>query len=950
MKILPLSRKAFFGCICIASVFFFVCSADAQTTSGVSSDGRDFYLGYIQPNYNTKIISSYTLPLFRSFALISSYVDSRITVSYFDDASGTEMLVRAYFIPARTGFQVPLDVTKMLMDDPGDIPQYRACHITSDHPVNIQYFSCGADAGGSYLALATQALGKKYVIASYNDNPGAGNIADTSEGIFLIVSTFDRTTIKITPNATTKGGHSGAHSGAHITGVASPYTVNLNRGQCYLVKSGSSEGDVDISGSIVESDKPVAVLGGHENASLGAVDMTFDPRDFMVEQMIPVDFWDTTGYVSIPLKDSQPADPTNEGAGENYRVYTFDSSGSNVFLTESGIGTRDMTVGRLAYPTPERFQVTTPVEFHATNGKKFGVMMYDQRNYATSPPFPAPSMMTILPISRWAKSYSWVVPDYSPVTDFVKLRQYFINIIGSVEDIETGINISYNGGGLKPLKQLLSLDGEFTSIPHHPELHGARVNIYPGSFYATSYRPFIIYSFGFEGLGGDKENPPDGDEWYSSNANPVGALLSSGDSSKLRTVIDSQCTQWNICAIDDRKNDPGIRSVSLLKDPQGVQFSPGKQSFNCRIDQLYDPNNFGELELDGTSTNFCFDISIDDPLSPAYAAFLISDNAGNVKLTELHYSPPVFTRTPNATTINVGGVPVNTDSCISISLKNSESLTHTVLSAKMIATNHFTISSIHPPLPAILKKNDSVIIKVCYACGDSLPAINTLSILIDCFTVPLNFTANGITGLISATDLNFGNTDTGKSIVKTVSVSNIGQENFTLTKNWTLSGSKAFALADSTKLPAILSPGQILPLRISYTPTVVGHDSAMISWATTIEAPYTQRIKSYSRLIGQAAVPVASVGESSSAKKLSVRPNPASGRSIIVSFNGMNTEKVEVHIFDVLGREVYKRNLLLHGSINEQTEIPIGNLQNGIYYAKLIIDGKILTEKFEVMR
>src|ERR1051325_9087188 len=89
--------------------------------------------------------------------------------------------------------------------------------------------------------------------------------------------------------------------------------------------------DDDISGSLVQANKPIAVLAGHENAALGGVsNRHMEGRDFMIEQMIPCEFWDTTGYVSIPLRDSQPADEgLFDGVGENYRTYSCENS-SNI--------------------------------------------------------------------------------------------------------------------------------------------------------------------------------------------------------------------------------------------------------------------------------------------------------------------------------------------------------------------------------------------------------------------------------------------------------------------------------------------------------------------------------------------------------------------------------------------------------------------------------------------
>src|SRR5260370_1456969 len=78
-----------------------------------------------------------------------------------------------------------------------------------------------------------------------------------------------------------------------------------------------------MSGSLVVADKPIAVLAGHEDAFIGDVGARFlDARDFMIEEIIPMECADSTGYVSIPLKDSNPTAPEEAGYGENYAVFT----------------------------------------------------------------------------------------------------------------------------------------------------------------------------------------------------------------------------------------------------------------------------------------------------------------------------------------------------------------------------------------------------------------------------------------------------------------------------------------------------------------------------------------------------------------------------------------------------------------------------------------------------
>ncbi|MFI5262896.1 MAG: T9SS type A sorting domain-containing protein [Candidatus Kapaibacterium sp.] len=928
-----------------------VSAVSAQTSSsGINSDGRDFYIGYIQPSYNA-ILQPYALTFFQSYALVSSYTDCKISVAYFDDATGAESVEKVYPLAARTGIQISLDRTKMKMDEPGDIPQFRACHITSDHPINVQYFSTGPDGSGSYLALATPALGKRYVVASYNDNPGIGAVAgsgiDTSDGVFLIIAPFDNTTVKITPNASTKGGHAGMHSGANANGAETPYSVNLRRGQCYFVKSGSSESEVDISGSLVESDRPVAVLGGQENATIGTTDLMTEARDFMVEEMMPIDFLDTIGYVSIPLKDSQPADPSSDGAGDNYRVYTFDPAGSKVVMNEAGIGERDLATGRMSYPVPEMFGVTGSVELHSTNGKNFSVMLYDQRNQLSKPPYPAPSMMTIVPMSRWKKSFSWYVPLNLIGSDPVNLHQFYVNIIASEFDLDA-INISFNGGGLKPLKQLLTADQTFRDIPGNSSVVGARFAVQPGSYYAVCQHPFMIYNYSYQGVGNSKHVPPGPDEWYSSTADPAGASLSSGDSGMIGSVVGPfKCTEWNVCVTDNRKTDPGIRSVTLLDDALGVQFYPGKESFNCHLDPAFDPQEFGEVELDGKSASLCFNVLIDDILSPAYGAVLVTDNAGNKKLIELHYDQPKLTVSESDTGNIFHNLKIGSDTCFSISLKNLDTALQTVNSVSLGTAGGFRLTSVLPALPVKLHRGDSVTMKVCFAPRDTLVTSDSLDLVFDCFTLPIELSGNGTTGLINATDANFGSMDTGLSTFRSISLKNIGTSQFTLTKNWSMTGSSAFNFTVPT-FPVTLQPGATQNVTVIYVPKTVSKDTAVIHWTSDIAAPYTQSVKSYSVLTGE-GLAVASSVASSPTSTLSIRPNPASGNGILLTLGSLSSDMAEIHIFDLLGREMWKKNIPSQET-QSQIEIPIGNLQNGIYYARVSAGGKTVTEKFEVMR
>ncbi|MDP4221317.1 MAG: T9SS type A sorting domain-containing protein [Bacteroidota bacterium] len=82
----------------------------------------------------------------------------------------------------------------------------------------------------------------------------------------------------------------------------------------------------------------------------------------------------------------------------------------------------------------------------------------------------------------------------------------------------------------------------------------------------------------------------------------------------------------------------------------------------------------------------------------------------------------------------------------------------------------------------------------------------------------------------------------------------------------------------------------------------------------------------------------------------SLFPNPVTGESVFINANREAVgEMAEIRICDLLGREVYFSRREMSADAMK-IETPIGNVPNGIYYARIAVDGKIVTEKFEVLR
>jgi hypothetical protein len=857
---------------------------------GLPVDGKDFYIGYVYPSFNKNSSSNGrdTKGFFAVYALISSYDQNQVTVSYFDPVNGNpsdgyETQKSTFSIFAKQAIQVPLSSSMMQMSEPGDIPEYKACHITSKKPVNVQYFSTGACSGGSYLAIPTPALGQKYVVPSYFDNPGIGNgqssQGELSAGFFLIIGAFNGTNVKITPNNTTTGGHQGVHTGKNSNGSPAPYNITLSRGQCYWVKGDGTDDANDMSGSTVESDKPVGLLAGHENAFLGDAPTSriLEGRDFMIEQVIPSEYWDSTGYVSIPLIDAQPLDESSASYGENYRVYTNDPRGAGVVLDDAGQGTGiDMPVGKYSYPTPERFNVANPVDFHSKDGHKFGVMMYDLRGQGTKQPYPCESMMSIVPMSRWRTSYLF----YVPANTFEVLQNYYINVIGLKTDIDNGwIKFSVNGApNLTPIKSLAPKS--YNNIPNHPELKGIRVSVAPGAYFLTNTRTkidsnsavdmalqgaFMVYHYGMRAIDPDRDlGDFCGDDFFFSYALPIGMTVSSGSGHPV-VHVDTFCNHWHVTVHDS----VALTSATLIDDPDGnVYGRPGKVYKNVYFDFASDPDDKKEVVFNGIDTAVSFDIYVANPLDTAYAPLYIVDKKGYhlVPILELRYKAPDlgYGLEPNLTqkidTILYPTIKVGQQVCSTLVYYNKAKIggkNLLVQSAKLQKNDgSFVVLSTTPSLPTTLNPGDSLLVQLCFSAKDTSKYEDSVILTTDCIIAPLPTLGRGATPLIYATDWDFGEVTVGATKCNTVTITNRGSLPFVLTKDQFTSSVFTLDPNYANRLPHTLKPGESIVMGFCYSPTKEGPpDTTTVDWVNDIDAPFKGQIKPWSLLTGRPIKP-----------------------------------------------------------------------------------------------
>lgn len=236
----------------------------AATPPVITSMGTDFYLTL--PDHlcvsnpalcNNMPVTNYLIVA--AAAATTGEVTFNGVITPFSIAAGAESVVT--LDPA-----VVLTANEMI--------EAKAIHVTAQSPVSVHVVSEDATSADGYLALPTPGLGTKYYVMSYASTRYSG-----SE--FAVVATQNNTTVNITPSGAGK---------TNPAGVA--FAVLLNAGETYQLANPANS---DMTGTLVTSDKQVAVFSGHRCTD---VPSGVGYCDYLVEQLPDVSVWGKTFHTS----------------------------------------------------------------------------------------------------------------------------------------------------------------------------------------------------------------------------------------------------------------------------------------------------------------------------------------------------------------------------------------------------------------------------------------------------------------------------------------------------------------------------------------------------------------------------------------------------------------------------------------------------------------------------
>jgi choice-of-anchor A domain-containing protein/RHS repeat-associated protein len=320
----------------------------------------------------------------------------------------------------------------------GERIENKGIHILSFAPVTaygLTYYPFDSEA---YRGIPVNALGREHIILTHG-----GFVNGGFASAFTVVATQNNTTLTITPTAAL---------GAHPVGV--PFNITLNTGQVYNYGGNNNQ---DVTGSIITSDKPVAVYGSHSFTYLPTTNGFGNP---LLEQLPSVETWGRR-YVTVPFAERT--------APTMYRVLAS-ANGTEVRINGEllAVLNRGQFVERL---------LTTAAEITGT----------------------APIMVGQYSLARTLDNSLLGDPSFAIVPSFEQYRdQYTIQSIDKPTFVRHFLNLTIPTAAAGTVM----IDGEpvpaseFTPIPGSDYSY-AQVEVEAGTHTLTAAAPFGVTAYGY---------------------------------------------------------------------------------------------------------------------------------------------------------------------------------------------------------------------------------------------------------------------------------------------------------------------------------------------------------------------------------------------------------------------------------------------------------------------
>lgn len=461
--------------------------------------------------------------------------------------------------------RIELSTFELLLPDPteqGEISQ-QTLRVEFNDEVTIYGINTLRWSSDGFLGLPLEVIGNDYMIMSYPNTiepSAAGQVLNVSDfpSQFAVVATEDNTTLTVTPTTPVNG-----------RGNTDPFIVRLQAGDVFFAQARDNKqfpmvAGRDLTGSRVQSNKPIVVMGSHQRANIpwnAAVG-----RDHLVEQLPPTNLWGRRAMVTPHYQLQKTVNDANFVrviAAQSGTILTIDSTTSQALPVGRSV---DIPLDR-----PMLLTANNPILVAQFQHSTTDVQYISVANDTVGDPF----MMLVPAREQFDSAYtfeSWNTKDFF---------YHFINVVIPTERISS-----------------LVLDGRplvanFTRIEKTSYSY-AQIPMEAGGHHISARVPFGLYIYGF--------GP------YNSYGMPGAMVFDSifKDHKEPDIAWRDTCGGVVGAAFDTAAMDFGMEDLRLQSGSSNVQlnnepFERGDDSIRFRID-LIDPFQDGVASLIAVDT------------------------------------------------------------------------------------------------------------------------------------------------------------------------------------------------------------------------------------------------------------------------------------------------------------------------------------------------------------
>jgi hypothetical protein len=676
-------------------------------TQNQNSNGREFYVAF--PYNDSKNHPTQNLAIY-----VTSSVDTKVTIQNEDIALNVTKNVKAFEITEFSSVKGGLGWDAEIYDFEKEIG--KGLRITSPDPIAVYCMNSKSVSSEGYLAIPTNYWGKSYVHNSIYD---FDEVREWAGGFCVIAQEdFTTVTIQLKDGANKARGFGETTKGSKHGDVL---TAFLMEGEVYTVQgTGTTRGVFDLSGTLIDADKPIGLLSYHNRTMIPSTVVT-SGRDHIIEMIPPIQAWGTE-YATVEFdRKKDKGDYFRVVAGEDNVTFTIDwwTKDGTEKLSKIGPITLQEKGDWFEYngsgaTMPHNLESIRGMSYFKADGPILVCQYSYSANYDGAGGNYDPFMIVTTAVEQYTRETVFQTPQNYGQNEF---RNNFFNIV-AIGDPDDAANH-------QKIISSITIDGQRV-VDKVPSFLGNRIpgtklywafidDLEAGSHHLKGETPFGGYIYGYASF-----------DSYGWPAATSYSNLSEIDTLPPIVTFPPACFEWTINNVDDPEHE---RNGKEGDDPRqidlGVRILPEllEGSFNFD-DPVYVDDQGNPAEWNGIEPNYDFNykIKVTDPYQNAKAILRVTDDAGNFTDTTIVYNVDQILSDPDP--IVYGKVRVGTDRTLDVKISSGSEDPVEISDIKLKLGQVYTIDTDLSFLPFTLEPMGDTTVTITYSPIDEYIDLN----------------------------------------------------------------------------------------------------------------------------------------------------------------------------------------------------------------------------------